>query len=66
MKESPGPVSAFYDLRTLMKRKVYRSMMQCQAPMGCHNVYNSGVEAPAAPESHAAWKNHKLSTWVHL
>lgn len=66
MKESPGLVSAFYDLRTMKTRKVYRSMMECQAPMGGHIVYNSGVEAPAAPESHAALKNHRLSTWVHL
>lgn len=49
-----------------MNWKVYRSMMQCQAPVGGHNAYSSGAVVPAAPESHAAWKNHRQSTWVHL
>lgn len=66
MKGSPGPVYVFYDLRMMKKRKVCRSKMQYQAPLGGHNVYSSGVEAPAAPGSHAALKNHKLSTWEHL
>lgn len=61
-----GPAFVFYDLRKMTRRMAYRSKMQGPAPLGGHSAYKDGARAMAALESHAVWRNRKLSIWVHL